>query len=60
MTARAAVLPVLASSMILAASASSVRSARCGVRRPARAISNAMPMRRMVSGSKRWPCRNAL
>ncbi len=50
--------PDFASSMILAAIASSARWTRCGARRAARAISNAMPMRRVVSGSNIWPSKN--
>ena len=46
--------PAVASLMIVLISSVASR----GRFTAARAISNAMPMRRMVSGSKRWPSRN--
>jgi hypothetical protein len=49
--------PAFASAMIFAAIISSVRQTRSDARRPARAISNARPMRRVVSESKLWPFR---
>src|SRR5215471_17223158 len=50
--------PAFASPMILLAIISSVRSA--GRLTAARAVSNAMPMRRAVSGSKFWPLKKGL
>jgi hypothetical protein len=50
--------PAFASSMILLAMISSLRSR--GHLMAARAISNATPRRRKVSGSKFWPCKKGL
>ena len=50
--------PAFASSMIVLAIISSVRSP--GRLTAARAIWNATPSRRMVSGSKVWPCKKGL
>jgi len=50
--------PAFASSMIVLAIISSLRSARRLM--AARAVSNAMPTRRAVSGSKVWPFKKGL